>query len=214
MPIDIRVNNARREIIEKNRVQLRTIVGAIITCGRQNIALRGHRDDWKYYIDDDETNPGNFIEILKYGANCGNLMDELFKDCPSNQTYCSKTIQNEILEICGEMTTEILVGEIKHGKFFSILADEATDCSNIEQMAVVLRFVDSSFKIREEFLGFVPCQKRLSGEALAEEISTFITSIGLRMQDCRGQGYDGVGNMAGKYGWKIFWGCNSNPEKL
>jgi hypothetical protein len=60
-------------------------------------------------------------------------MDELFKDCPSNQTYRSKTIQNEILEICGEMITEILVGEVKQAKFFSVLADEATDYSNVEQ---------------------------------------------------------------------------------
>jgi hypothetical protein len=66
-------------------------------------------------------------------------------------------------------------------------------------MAVVLRFVDRSFDIREEFLGFVPCQKGLTGEALAEEISNFAESVGLRMEDCRGEGYDGVGNMAGKY---------------
>ncbi|CAB4007353.1 52 kDa repressor of the inhibitor of the kinase-like [Paramuricea clavata] len=115
-------------------------------------------------------------------------MDELFRDCPSNQTYRSKTIQNEILEICGEMITEILVGEVKQAKFFSVLADEATDCSNVEHMTVVLRFVDSLFKIREEFLGFVLCQKGLSGEALAQEISNFIKSIGLRMEDCRGEG--------------------------
>ena len=59
-------------------------------------------------------------------------MDELFKDCPSNQTYRSKTIQNEILEICGEMITEVLAGEIKDAKFFSILVDKATDFANVE----------------------------------------------------------------------------------
>ena len=31
------------------------------------------------------------------------------------------------------MITEILVGEVKQAKFFSVLADEATDCSNVEQ---------------------------------------------------------------------------------
>ena len=40
-----------------------------------------------------------------------------------------------------------------------MLADEATDCSNVEQMAIVLRFVDGLFQIREESLGFVACQK-------------------------------------------------------
>ena len=64
---------------------------------------------------------------------------------------------------------------------------------------IVLRFVDGLFQIREEFLGFVACQKGLSGEVLAKEITDFIESIGLRMDDCRDQGYDGAGNMAGKY---------------
>ena len=223
-PIDVQLNNARRELIE-NRMRLSTIIGAILTCGRQNIALRGHRDDSQYYIEDDTTNPGNFIEIVKYGARCGNIMDEMFKDCPSNQTYRSKTIQNEIIEICGEMITEALVTEVKEAKFFSVLADEATDCSNVEQMAIVLRFVDNLMKIREEFLGFIPCQKGLSGEALFEEISNFIKGIDLRMEDCRGQGYDGAGNMAGKlsgvaariqriYDKAIYVHCNSHVLNL
>ena len=225
VPIDAQLNNARRELIEKNRMRLHPIINAIITCGRQNIALPGHRDDSRYYNEDDTTNPGNFIEIVKYGARCANLMDELFKDCPSNQTYRSKTIQNEIIEICGEMITEMLVKEIKEAKYFSVLADEATDCSNVEQMSVVLRFVDTLLKVREEFLGFIPCQKGLSGEALAEEISNFIKSIGLRMGDCRGQGYDGAGNMAGKlsgvaariqgiYDKAIYVHCNSHILNL
>ena len=70
-------------------------------------------------------------EILSrfvYGASCVDLMDEFLKDCPSNQPYRAKRIQNEILELCGEMITEIFFGEVKHEQFFSVLADEATDC--------------------------------------------------------------------------------------
>ena len=83
--------------------------------------------DAEQYIKDDTTNSGNFIETVKYGARCGNLMDEIFKDCPSNQTYQSKTIKNEIIKICGEMITEELITEVKEVKFFCVLADEATD---------------------------------------------------------------------------------------
>ena len=63
--IDAQINHARLELIEKNRVRLRPIIGAILTCARQNIPLRGHRDDNHYYLGDDQINPGNFIEILK-----------------------------------------------------------------------------------------------------------------------------------------------------
>ncbi|XP_028409249.1 52 kDa repressor of the inhibitor of the protein kinase-like [Dendronephthya gigantea] len=98
------------------------------------------------------------------------------------------------------MVTDELVGDVKRARFFSVLADEATDCSNSEQMAMVLRFVDScSMKIREEFLGFIQCNDGLSGEALSVNILQFISSLGLHMEECRGQGYDGAGNMAGKF---------------
>ena len=152
--IDLQLNTAKLELIQKNRSQLHTIVIVIITCGRQNIPLRGHCDDAHHYLsEEDPNNPGNFIEILKLSAKSGNLMDVLFHNCPSNQAYGSKTIQNEIIETCGELITEKIVSEIKDAKFFTVSADEATGCSNVEQMAIVLRFVDNFFKVREEFLG-------------------------------------------------------------
>ena len=42
----------------QNRERLRSIVGAIILCGRQNIPLRGHWDDSKHLLDS-SLNPGN-----------------------------------------------------------------------------------------------------------------------------------------------------------
>lgn len=39
------VNNQRLQQIEENRARLKPIIESIIFLGRQNIALRGHRDD-------------------------------------------------------------------------------------------------------------------------------------------------------------------------
>ena len=96
----------------------------------------------------------------------------------------------------GEVITETPVNEIKDAKIFTVLADEATHCSNMEQMAIVLRFIDNFFKVKEEFLGFIPCTNGLSGEALSAEIKNFIDSIALRMEERRGKVYDRAGNMA------------------
>jgi hypothetical protein len=38
----------------------------------------------------------------------------------------------------------------------------------------------------------------VSGEALATTIKEFLRDLNLRIDDCRGQGYDGAGNMAGR----------------
>ncbi|XP_028416928.1 uncharacterized protein LOC114541141 [Dendronephthya gigantea] len=126
-PIDVMLDDMKRQQIEENRKLLRPIIGAIVLCGRQNIPLRGHRDDSSNYLSD-EVNCGNFIEILKYGAMCA----------------------------------------------------------------------DKQCQIREEFLGFVPCKKGVSGEAVAATIEEFLRDQNLPIDDCRGQGYDGAGNMAGR----------------
>ena len=66
-------------------------------CGKQNIALRGHRDDDKC-----RSNPGNFKALLKFRVESGYLiLKEHFKSCPKNATFSSKTIQNELIEVTG-----------------------------------------------------------------------------------------------------------------
>ena len=56
----------------------------------------------------------------------------------------------------------------KEWNFFSIIADEASDSSNQEQLPFVLRFVDTVREI--EFLGFFYRESGLSRKALAETV--------------------------------------------
>ena len=49
--VDIQQNSIVNKQIEQNRSKLVPIVGAVILCRRQNIALRGHRDDAGYFAD-------------------------------------------------------------------------------------------------------------------------------------------------------------------
>ena len=98
---------------------------------------------------------------------------------PKNATYRSKTTENDIIAICGELLTENIVSEVKEAKFFGILADEATDCSNVEQMSPVLRYLDRNCSIREEFLGFIPLDRGLSGLMTSNSLMHTIQGLGL-----------------------------------
>ena len=51
-----------------------------------------------------------------------------------------------------------LSGEIRASKYFSVIADEATDVSNKENLSLVIRFVDSTQTIQEEFVDFHLCE--------------------------------------------------------
>ena len=198
VPIDVLAYSVRQERIAKNREKLKSILKTIILCGKQNIPLRGHRDDSKDH--ESSGNPGNFQVLLDFRVECGDtVLEEHFQTCAKHATYRSKTIQNELIDCCGDFVKDQIIKEIKDAKFFSILADEVADLTNKEQMPLVLRFVDKEGHIREEFLKFVHLANGTSGENMAEAIKTEIRSLGLDLRNCRGQGYDGAGNMSGKY---------------
>ena len=77
-------------------------------------------------------------------------------------------------------------------KFYSVCADEGTDTANQEQLPLIIRFVDTTDEVHEEFMDFVLCDTGTSGEALAEKIEGKLQEFALDICDLRGQGYDGA----------------------
>ena len=148
--------------------------------GRLGLVFREHRDDSQFHSNVGEYSSGgveNFVEVLNYRVRGGDsILEDHLRTCSENASYISKTFQNELINYCRNYIKDILVKEIKGNRFFSVLADEASDCSNQEQLSLVIRFVDGSGEIREEFLGFLHCDLGLSGKALAETVLNGITN--------------------------------------
>ena len=65
--------------------------------------------------------------------------------------------------------------EIKECGFYSILVDEVTDCSNREQMPLVLRYVNPQGHIQERFMKVIHCDSGVSAAALKEKVVHCIT---------------------------------------
>ena len=82
----------------------------------------------------DEHNAGNFQALLDIRVDSGDyVLEKRFKTASRNATYRSKTIQNEIINCCGEIITASVIEEVKLSKFYSLSADEAQDSSNKEK---------------------------------------------------------------------------------
>ena len=64
-------------------------------------------------------------------------------------------------------------------------------------MSLVLRSVDKNFDVLVEFLSFLHCKSGLSGKELSETLLGAISELKLDINDCRGQGYDGVTAVSG-----------------
>ncbi|XP_065664807.1 uncharacterized protein LOC136086438 [Hydra vulgaris] len=116
----------------------------------QNIPLRGHRDDTKHLVEQ-YNNAGNFQCLSDLMALWGDkILSDHFKNGPKNATYRSKTVQNELINICAGVVRSLLTDRIKKAKFFFILADEVSDVSQTEYMAVIVQYMNECCKVKED----------------------------------------------------------------
>ena len=99
--IDKQLITARLGEAKHNHSILVPIIDTILICGRQNIALRGNREEGA--VDskgiEPKSNDGNFRSLLRYRIRGGDK--ELKRHCEMHgkkTTYMSGRIQNEILK--------------------------------------------------------------------------------------------------------------------
>jgi len=186
-------SNAEKQILI-NRQVLTSVMKTVLFCGKQGLALRGDNDDGVLK----EENHSNFNELLKFRIDSvDEVLEKHLATCKPNATYVSKTAQNNVTNITGEQIRDSILSKVENARHFSLLADEATDSGNWEQLAVVLRFVDDKEEVHEDFLEFVEC-RATTGEYLAGKLLDCLNKWQLDVADIRGQGYDGAANMAGK----------------
>ena len=88
--------------------------------------------------------------------------------------------------------------KVRSSLCYTLIADEVTDCSNKEQLCIVLRYVEPMTSvIKEDLVTILECDSGITGEALADMMLGFVRE-NLDPSKLRGQAYDGAGNMAGK----------------
>ncbi|CAG2224159.1 unnamed protein product [Mytilus edulis] len=120
---DIRTqsNTKNAEVVRKNREILSSVIKCVILCGRQNLPLRGHRDD-SQHVGDKNTNSGNFQALLDFRIDSGEVnLKRYLENCPRNATYRSKTIQNKIIDCIKDCIVDDLLAESKTPDFIQFL---------------------------------------------------------------------------------------------
>ena len=114
----------------------------VILCGHQAFALRSHLDHGPVMIEDDSVNRGNFQVLLRFRVDAGDqVLKEHLETASLNATYTSKGIQNQMISLCGDIIRNRLLIKIHKANFFSVIADEATDSSNVEQLSIKFIFL-------------------------------------------------------------------------
>ncbi|KAL4108065.1 hypothetical protein QTP88_018322 [Uroleucon formosanum] len=177
---------------KENRLNLLPIIKCVMLCGRQELALRGHKDAGPICFKTESEpyiNEGNFRAILKYKAKDLNHLKH-FLESDGRYKYTSAKIQNEIISSAGDILLEKIVR-----------ADETTDISVKEQLVLCVRYVvgsDENVFVCERFLKYIEIHS-LTGKDIPSTIVNGLNSCGIDCSNMYGQGYDGASNMSGRF---------------
>lgn len=121
--IQSRLNNALAERVAVNREKLASIMKTVVLCGRQNIALRGHRDN-ATDLDRDtpaSDNHGNFLALLNFRVEAGDtILGNHLSTAARNATYTSNTIQNQIVNVLSDQVRQQIIRNVKEAKWYTV----------------------------------------------------------------------------------------------
>lgn len=209
-----RMTAMQKERSIKNRQYLESIMSCMGFCIQRGLALRGHRDDGAFKLNSDEediVNMGNFKALVAFRATTDQVLADRFNDQSSTYSkYISKTAQHDMLLCFKSVIQEAIVSEINTqlGKaIFAVSVDEVTDVSCSQQLAVVIRYVNTFGGVRERLLEYI-CMESITGKSISDTLAHTLAKHGLSVENCRAQTYDGAGNLSGE-----FKGCQAYIRK-
>lgn len=187
-------DDVNSSFVQRNREHIKVVIDLVLFCAKQDIPLRGHREN------QEALNKGNFLELLQlissYDPEIKRRLDEL----PRNAKLTSPDIQNEILEIAASLIISKIKGDLHNDAdtYYAILADECKDLSKKELVAVCIRYIHKGV-LKERAVGFVETQDMKAG-AISGRILEVLEPLQLDPSLCVGFGFDGASVMSGNKG--------------
>lgn len=91
-----------------------------------------------------------------------------------------------------------IIDNVKNADVYSVIMDETQDLKKHEQVSIVLRYCDKQLNVFESFIGFYRTDK-MDGESLSNLLKHTLLTLGLKIENIRGQCYDGAASMRGSY---------------
>ena len=203
------IDNISQQKIRQEEEYWQQILGSLIAfvrvLGMQRLSFCGTNENLY------SASNVNFLKIVEYLALFVHIINEHLcrvKDQETMVHYLGKNILNELIQLLAGAIKQQILTHAKLTKYYSIILDCTPDVSHIEQMTMIVCFVDvirpsdnvmaePLVIIREHFLGFVSL-KETTGAFLTENILGQLEQMGLPIENLCGQGYHNGSNMKGK----------------
>ena len=134
----------------------------------------------------------NFYQLLLLRSEDDPSINEILKR--TKHKYTDHSIHDEFLKLMSMDHLRKISDDIVNAGYFTIECNEVTDSSNIKQVIVCLKWVDSTFEPHEDFIGLCSVDN-ITAESICEVLKDAVLRMKLDIAMCRAQCYDGAANM-------------------
>ena len=190
--MEVEAERARREgsiirqlqtIGEEQRLNNRKAIKALIRCthfiAHQHIA-----------------HTANFNKLVDLVVSCGGQTLQTFLDSAGgNATYTSKMAVVEFVNALGTWVEESILKRLHQAPYFSIMSDECTDITTVEELTVCCRWVESGVP-EEHFIEILPL-KKVDAESIYSALVECCKQKNIQLGRLIGMGFDGAATFSG-----------------
>lgn len=145
---------------------------------------------------------GNYLGLLELIAQYDIVLqahiEKFANKGKGHVSYLSANIADELIHLLAQNVRSTLLCQILESKYFALIIDSTPDVSHIDQLTIVIRYVDRNGIAIEKFLVFLPNIGH-TGAEMESAVINYLKEAGFNIMDCRGQAYDNASNMSGKY---------------
>ena len=176
LPVNALTETSSAKMKNGNRAAIGHLIDTLKFKGLLGIPFKGHRDSGRLEpvsdFKDINTSTGNFRAILQLHSMGNSKLAAVLKESPSNATYLSPDIQNELITLIGKEILSSISSEVKDSPCFAVIVDETIDKSIKNQMSIAARYLKGD-TLTKQCIGLIN-QLHLKSKALADIISSHL----------------------------------------
>ena len=138
----------------------------------------------------------NFDKLVDLVVSCdGEDLKQLADRAGRNATYTSTDAVFDFIEAIGTWIDEFQLKLLHKAPFFSLMADECTDITTIEELSVFCRWVEGERV--EHFFEILPL-KKADAQSIYSPLINWLKQRNIQISKLAGTGFDGTATFSGK----------------
>lgn len=140
----------------------------------------------------------NYDDLVGLMVSCGAQPLSDFVDAAAdNATYRSASAVIGFIEAISVWVEEGLLSRLQQASYYTLMADECTDVSTLEEMSIFCRWVENGLPI-EHFIDIVAFKSTDAGTIYAALVEC-LKQKGITLASMVGMGFDGAAPFSGKH---------------